>query len=176
MHCQFRWRRKCPPLKHSFSAAGTFVFCLGLKNLDHRKTDNQIRDRRHGGADEGVGQLGLDVVDVVGCGAGGAEHGGVRQRRAVVAEHAAAGNGREAGHDERGELAVRVIEGERQGDGHADGEGSPRGAGGEGHDGGDDEDHEGQQVRREELLRQRDDVVGRSHGLGERIDGVGQRQ
>ena len=48
-----------------------FLYKSADENLDHRKTDNQIRDRRHGGADEGVGQLGLNVVDVVGCGAGG---------------------------------------------------------------------------------------------------------
>ena len=148
----------------------------GMNHLGIQGTPNAAVGDFDAGRRQRIGKLRPDVVDMVGSRAHGGQNGGVAEGRAMVAEDAAAGNGRKAGQHERVHLSAAEAEGQRERDGQTDGVGPPGGAGGKRQHRRDQKDGEGQQRRRQEALRRVDDEVGRPHLAGKRVQRIGHSQ
>ena len=156
---------------------------LDTKQLAGHKEDGQHNDDGHGHANKGVqadeandqvaneggsscnqsvGQLGLDMVDVVGTGSHGRHDGGVGDRGAVVTKQGAAQHGSD--HQRLGQLkAVSHSDADGQQDGH----GAPGGADGEGDHRADQAEQGGHQSGAQNAVHSTDDEVGGAQGAAD---------
>ena len=94
----------------------------------------------------------------------------------MVAENAAACNSCEHRNNDGGQLAAGHVERKRQSDRHADCERAPGRTGSERHDSRNDEDDCRQQMRRQQTFRDRNDEVCGTHGLGQAVYRVRERE
>ena len=156
----------------------------GEDQADNHILDEASEDVSHkgnSGSGHSVGQLSLNVVQVVALATGRSHDGGIGDGGAVVA---ADGTGHTSGNQDGTDGLIAGLEantdfGESSNDdGDQDTESTPGSTGSEGHDTGDDEDDGGQHGHHTtgEAFNQSSDVFLQTQGVGHRLQGPGEGQ